>query len=343
MFALKFFAVLAAVAVGASAADVTSPEMRSDGSNVVFRVPRAKDLRAERSVEQSASLFAVVQQVEELGQKAKVSDALLTTLPYVGDSIRRIDTLVKETATVTASFKTVNEKMDQVAKDAKTASALQTDKLNSEITALKKTNGELATKIANDQKTFQDAVDKSVKDKLAAIETKMTQLTKTTAAAIAKGSDTKANAIVPMWVGGHSGGHARGSAWFNMGRLDFTNAPNHIKRSGQYLEVLHTGIYNMRVRILAHGGWQHCHYRFRVGSKYITSSSHHWTPSTWDHIELEETWVVKKGQKVSLYTQCNYAIHGSSQNQHEVYNRLTLKYVGEVGDKCNGPFCKGLN
>jgi len=343
MFALKYVAVLAVAAASATAADVTSPEMKTDEANIVFRVPREKDLRVERSVEQSASLFGVMQQVEALAQKAKVSDALLTTLPYVGDSIKRIDTLVKDTATVTASFKTIRQDMDQVAKDAKAASASQTDTLNKEITALKKTNSDQANKITEDQKTFKAAVDKSVKEKLAAIEEKMAKLTKDTAASIAKGSDTKANSVTPMWVGGHVGGHLRGGGWFNMGRLDFHNAPNHLKRNSYQIEVLHTGIYNMHARILAHGGWQHCHYRFRIDNKYITSSTHDWLPGTWDHVELEETFVVKKGQKISLRTDgCNYAIHGSGQNQYDVHNRIAIKFVGEIDSKCTGPFCKGI-
>jgi hypothetical protein len=343
MFALKCIAVLAAAAVCA-AADVNSPQVKTNDGNLLFRVPRAKDLRAERSVEQSASLFAVMQQVDELAQKAKVTDALLTTLPYVGSSIKRIDTLVQDTADVKASFKTINEKMAQVAKDSKAASATQTDTLNKNIAALKSTNEKMATKIASDQKTFQDAVDKSVKDKLAAMtkdaDAKNAKLAKDTAAAIAKASSS----VSPMWVGGHVGSHLRGG-WLNMGRLDYTNAPNHLKRNSHWIEVLHTGIYNMRMTGIAHGGWCHQHWKWQVGGKWITDSSHHYIPGTWQHVELEETFVVKKGQKIGLHVNsCGHAaLHGSNQNNPQVYNRITIKFEGDVGDKCTGPFCKGLN
>jgi len=327
-------------------ASALGAEIETAGGNVNVRVARAKEFRATRDMEQVASLFAVKTDVDKMKDDMKSAQSAMEfnklMAPYVGGSISRIDTLVQATADVQASFKTVNEKMDQVAKDSKSASASQTDTLNKKIAALESTNSKLTTKIASDQKTFQAAVDKSVKDKLAAIEEKMTKLTKDTAAAIAKGSDDKMSSVVPTWMGGHIGGHLGGSGWFNMGRLDFTNAPNHLKRVSNQIEVLSTGIYNMHFRGLAHGGWRHCHYRFRIGSKYITSSTHHWVPGTWEQVTLEETYVVRKGQKIGLYCHgCSHCFHGSSQNDVAVYDRLSIKYVGQVGDKCSGPFCKG--
>ena len=66
-------------------------------------------------------------------------------------------------------------------------------------------------------------------------------------------------------------------------------------------------------------------------------------PNNWDLINTQETFYVKKEQKINIRVYgCGYAIHGSQQNNLHSHNRFTLQYIGQPAASCKGPFCKGI-
>jgi len=101
---LSTMALLLKTALAAAfLASALAAEISTDDGHVNVRVSRAKEFRATRDMEQTASLFKVMEDVATIKDQMKgASNAIefnKLLSPYVGTSINRIDGLTKDVRT----------------------------------------------------------------------------------------------------------------------------------------------------------------------------------------------------------------------------------------------------
>lgn len=309
-----------------------------------MRVARAAEFRATRDMEQVASLFAVKEDVDTLkddfkgAQSAMEFNKLLA--PYVGNSINRIDDLNKDVAATKSKVDSISSAVD------------------TKVTALAKQLGDDAKKRADDMDKklalLTAANDKLKKDLEAAQSKASTDLEKMVDAKLKTADEktTKALAVVSsamsskrgIWIGGTTHTYRRGWRDFEYNRLEVDSAaPFFTRRSNTRFRASKTGIYKMIFEGITHGGWCHNHAEWRVANKQVAGTAHWYTPGTWQTSHYETTVVIKAGQDFwfRIYG-CNYATHSASQNNINAHNKIFIEYMGEVSDKCSGPFCKGV-
>jgi cell pole-organizing protein PopZ len=343
MSVLKIFAVVALAALASANDD--KAQIITDASGLNVRVPRSKDFIVRRDVAAETSLFDLQKKVDMLESTVAIQEAALsasaTLTPYVGSSVGRIDDLVETVSAVTTQVDGVDDKLATV--DKKLAS--ETDKLNALLAKTVK-DMEDANKKANDAltKSINTKVDNAIKEMNGKMDKSASDLKKqsdgiTTAVA------NKLDAHRSIWVGGQIASRRGGWHEYVFDRVDFDASAPHFKRaSSTRFQALTTGLFRVYSYQLMNGGWCHAHVHLRVNNRQVQENSHRWIPHTWDPVDMDMTWVIRKNQQFWIrYYSCDWGMHGSSQNNPNAHNRVIVSYEGKVDEsKCQGYACKGM-
>lgn len=337
---LRLISIAALAACASAAAD--GPVFTTKDGELNLRVKRATDLRVTRDIEQTAALFDVQTDVQTLTSDMTTVKAFVEGFSFaggaIGTSIGRIDALVQTAADNKATLESQSTTLDGKISDLKAEVATSLDDadtdLKAQLAAMAAENEALKVKLASDGTAQAAAVTKALAEAATATDVKVAALTQ-------KLEEMKPKPL-SLFVGGVSGSHRRsGTHDFTPSRVDFDSLAPWAKREGRGFTVLQDGVFEFQMRALTHGGWCHHHIRIYINDKAVHGASHDYVPGTWQQIDTTEIYTMKAGQKLhATLSGCNYAFHGSSQNEKSPHNKMSFRYIGQVSEACSGPFCK---
>jgi len=322
-------------------ASAIGAEIETAAGNVNVRVARAKEFRATRDMEQTASLFAVKEDVDTLkddfkgAQSAMEFNKLLA--PYVGNSINRIDDLNKDMAATKSKVdgisSAVDKKVAALAKQLGDDAKKRADDMEKKMALLTAAN----EKLKKDLEAAQSKVSTDLGKKVDDLSTKVNADVKKSIDEVKKGM---ADVPIHMWSG-YPRSHNRGSGWANL-NLDYTEfdslAPYAKKISATHFQIQKNGLYKFEVNMMMHTSSRgHSGYQINVGGYWVNDRTHTYAYS-WKQHTHTVWWPCKAGQTV--YSRVYVSNSGDPYKWHQTkHSRFQMTYVGQYGSKCSGGRC----